>query len=168
MVLVHSVAANQLGGTKTALTRAGVPAERIGVRANGAAHEIYVPEEYEAAAKTALSGHTYTAGSKGKRGNLGASAENAAGAALVGATWVLAGALLFAFQSLFALAAVAPMLIVSVIWRSIRMRKRKSIETVYSHAPDLAWKDAALWAGAALVALFFAVAVTIVGWGGGL
>ena len=69
MVLVHSVAANQLGGTKTALTRAGVPAERIGVRANGSAHEIYVPEEYEAAAKAALSGHTYTAaGSKGKNG----------------------------------------------------------------------------------------------------
>ena len=105
---------------------------------------------------------------KGKRGGLGASVESAAGAALVGATWVLAGALLFVFQSLFALAAVAPMLIVSVIWRSIRLRKRQSIETVYAQAPDLAWKDAALWAGAALVVLFFAVAVSIVGLGGGL
>ena len=114
-----------------------------------------------------VAGHERGKG-KRKRGGLGASVENATGAALVGATWVLAGALLFAFQSLFALAAVAPMLIVSVIWRSIRMRKRQSIETVYAQAPDLAWKDAALWAGAALVALFFAVAVSIVGLGGGL
>ena len=67
MELVHSVAVNQLAATKQSLTRAGVPAKQIGVRQNGAAHEIYVPEEYAAAAKNALSGHTYQGGgSNGK------------------------------------------------------------------------------------------------------